>query len=281
MHTVTVTPKVWDRLLAVRSARACACCGNWTEGERAALALYGPLARRDLGPAAVAQIGQSLDGRVATVSGDARDVSGPDGLAHLHRMRALVDGVVIGVGTALHDQARLTVRLCSGPNPARIVIDPSGRLPDDAPVLQADGTRRLVVQAVDKPRPPGVEVLRLPRVDGAFRPADILCALQDAGLPNLLIEGGGITIASFLEAGLLARLQVAVAPLLIGAGPASLTTRLPALRLADCIRPDMRVFGLGSDVLFDCGLSPQAAAATLPLHDPAKAMPRRAASGLS
>jgi riboflavin-specific deaminase-like protein len=281
MHTVTVTPKVWDRLLAVRSARACACCGNWTEGERAALALYGPLARRDLGPAAVAQIGQSLDGRVATVSGDARDVSGPDGLAHLHRMRALVDGVVIGVGTALHDQARLTVRLCSGPNPARIVIDPSGRLPDDAPVLQADGTRRLVVQAVDKPRPPGVEVLRLPRVDGAFRPADILCALQDAGLPNLLIEGGGITIASFLEAGLLARLQVAVAPLLIGAGPASLTTRLPALRLADCIRPDMRVFGLGSDVLFDCGLSPQAAAATLPLHDPAKALPRRAASGLS
>ena len=281
MHSVTVTPKVWDRLLAVRSGRACACCGAWTDGEQAALALYGPLARRDLGPVVVAQIGQSLDGRVATVSGDARDVSGPDGLAHLHRMRALVDAVVIGVGTALHDQARLTVRLCSGPNPARVVIDPSGRLPDDAPVLQPDGTRRLVIQAVDASRPPGVEVLRLPLDNGVFRPADLVTALHDAGLPSLLIEGGGITIASFLEAGLLARLQVAVAPLLIGAGPASLTTRMPALRLADCLRPDMRVFGLGSDVLFDCGLSPLAAAATVPLHDRQKAIPRRTASGLA
>lgn len=282
MQSVTVTPKVWERILAVRSGRACACCGAWSDEERAALALYGPLARRDLGPVAVAQIGQSLDGRVATVSGDARDVSGPDGLAHLHRMRALVDGVVIGVGTALHDNSRLTVRLCSGPNPARIVIDPKGRLPDDAPALRADGTRRLVVQAVDRPRPAGVEVIRLPLVDGVFRPAAILSALQEeAGLPSLLIEGGGITIAGFLDAGLLTRLQVAVAPLLIGAGPSSLTTKIPQMKLADCIRPDMRVFGLGSDVLFDCGLSPQAAAATLPVHEAGQAMPRRAASYLS
>lgn len=281
MQSVTVTPKVWERILAVRSGRACACCGVWTARERAALALYGPLARRDLGPVAVAQIGQSLDGRVATVAGDARDVSGPDGLAHLHRMRALVDGVVIGVGTALHDNSRLTVRLCSGPNPARIVIDPKGRLPDDAAAWRHDGTRCLVVQAVDMARPAGVEIIRLPLIDGVFRPASILNALHEGGLPNLLIEGGGITIAGFLEAGLLTRLQVAVAPLLIGAGPASLTTRMPQMKLADCIRPDMRVFGLGSDVLFDCGLSPQAAAATLPLHETGQSMQRRSAAYLS
>lgn len=282
MHNVTVTPDVWDRILAVRSGRACPCCGDWTEGERAALALYAPLARRDLGPVTVAQIGQSLDGRVATVSGDARDVSGPDGLAHLHRMRALVDGVVIGVGTALHDKSRLTVRLCSGPNPARIVIDPKGRLPDDAPALRADGTRRFVVQAVDRARPVGVEVIRLPLIDGTFRPRAIVQALHDAGLSTLLIEGGGITIANFLEAGLLTRMQVAVAPLLIGAGPASLTTAQPRLRLADCIRPDMRVFALGSDILFDCGLTPQASAALLPLHEVGQTgAARRAASFLS
>jgi riboflavin-specific deaminase-like protein len=280
MQSVTVTPKVWERLLAVRLGRACACCGAWTDGERAALALYGPLARRDLGPAAIAQIGQSLDGRIATVVGDARDVSGPDGLAHLHRLRALADGVVIGVGTALHDNSRLTVRLCIGPNPARIVIDPKGRLPDDAPALRHDGTRRLVIQAVDKARPAGVEVVRLPLVDGLFCPAAILNALHEAGLPNLLIEGGGFTIAGFFEAGLLARLHVAVAPLLIGAGPASLTTRTPQMKLADCIRPVTRVFGLGSDLLFDCGLSPKAAAAILPLHATGQAVPRRAESHL-
>jgi riboflavin-specific deaminase-like protein len=282
MHNVTVTPDVWDRILAVRAGRACPCCGDWSDGERAALALYAPLARRDLGPVTVAQIGQSLDGRVATVSGDARDVSGPDGLAHLHRMRALVDGVVIGVGTAVHDDPRLTVRLCSGPHPARIVIDPNGRLPDDAPVLRADGTRRFIIQSVDRARPAGVEVIRLPLTNGTICPRAILNALHDAGLSTLLIEGGGITIAGFLEAGLLTRMQVAVAPLLIGAGPAALTTAVPRLKLADCIRPDMRVFALGSDILFDCGLSPQASAALLPLHDATHANgARRAASFLS
>ena len=281
MHGVTVTPEVWAHILAIRAGRACICCGAWSDGERAALDLYGPLARRDLGPVTVAQIGQSLDGRVATVAGDARDVSGPDGLAHLHRMRALVDGVVIGVGTALHDNPRLTVRLCSGPSPARVVIDPKGRLPDDAPVLRDDGVTRIVIQAVDRPRAPGIDVIRLPLIEGSFRPRAILQALRDKGLSSLLIEGGGITIAAFLDAGLLTRLQVAVAPLLIGAGPAALTTASPRLKLSDCIRPDTRVFSLGSDIVFDCGLTPMASAATLPLHDVAQALPLRAASFLS
>lgn len=266
MCSIDVTPRVWERLLAVRQGLACACCGRWSAGERAALALYGPLARRDLGPVTVAQIGQSLDGRVATVTGDARDVSGPDGLAHLHRIRALVDGVVIGVRTALHDTPRLTVRLCPGQNPARIIIDPQGRLPDDAPVLADDGARRIVVQAVEKPRPAGVTVIRLQPRDGQLDPAEILGALHAEGLTSLLVEGGSITIARFLEAGLLTRLQVAIAPLLIGGGPQGLTLPSPTARLAEAIRPDMRVFSLGSDVVFDCGLTPEALSATEPLH---------------
>lgn len=266
MCTIDVTPRVWERLLAVRQGLACACCGRWSPGERAALALYGPLARRDLGPVTVAQIGQSLDGRVATITGDARDVSGPDGLAHLHRIRALVDGVVIGVGTALHDTPRLTVRLCPGQNPARIIIDPNGRLPDDAPVLADDGARRLVVQAVDRPRPAGVTAITLAPRDGQIDPADILAALHAEGIGSTLVEGGSITIARFLEAGLLTRLQVAIAPLLIGGGPQGLTLPSPSPKLSGAIRPDMRVFSLGSDVVFDCGLTADAIAATEPLH---------------
>lgn len=266
MLTVDVTPRVWDRLLAVRQGRACTCCGRWTPGERAALDLYGPLARRDLGAVTVAQIGQSLDGRVATVTGDARDVSGPDGLAHLHRQRALVDAVVIGVRTALHDRSRLTVRLCPGQNPARVVIDPQARLPDDAPVLTEDGTRRVVIQTLDRPRPAGVTVIRLQPRDGQLCPRDIAAALHAEGLHSLLIEGGNITITRFLEAGLLTRLQVAVAPLLIGGGPQGLTLSQPTGRLSDALRPDTRVFSLGSDVVFDCGLCPAAAMAVQPVH---------------
>lgn len=266
MQSLEVTPDVWDRLLTVRAGQNCACCGSWSAGEWASLALYGPLARRDIAPVTVAQIGQSLDGRIATVAGDARDVSGEGGLAHLHRLRALVDGVVIGVGTALHDNPRLTVRLCAGQNPARIVIDPSGRLPDDAPMLRDDGTRRIVIQAVGRQRAAGVEVIRLPLRDRYFPAHTVLQALRKAGLRNLLIEGGGITISRFLEARVLSRLHVAVAPLLIGAGPASLTTQRPELKLADCIRPDTRVFSLGTDVLFDCALSDDAVKATMPVH---------------
>lgn len=267
MHNVTVTDRIWSHILKVRAGLTCSCCGSWTEGERAALELYEPLARRDMGPMAVGQIGQSLDGRIATVAGDARDVSGPDGLCHLHRMRALVDAVVIGVRTALHDKPRLSVRLCGGPNPARVVIDPRGRLPDDSPVFRVDGARRIVVQAVNCRRPPGVEVLRLQKTpEGRLAPRAILAELERAGLATVLIEGGGITIGHFLEAGLLSRLQVAVSPLLIGGGPAGLNTRNPVTRLADAIRPETRVFGLGSDVLFDCALTSAARCATEPQH---------------
>lgn len=266
MQAVDVTPRVWDRILSVRSGHACACCGRFSQAERAALDLYGPVARRDLGPVTVAQIGQSLDGRVATASGDARDVSGPDGLAHLHRLRALADGVVIGVRTALHDHPRLTVRLCSGHDPARIVIDPRGRLPDGAQVLAPNGARRIVVQGVDRPRPRGVEVLRLNARNGRLAPAEILEGLRGMGLGSLLIEGGGLTITGFLEAGLLDRLQVSIAPLIIGAGPQGLTSRTPVERLRDALRPDTRVFGLGSDIVFDCGLGELASRTILPVH---------------
>lgn len=266
MQTVDVTPRVWERLLAIRAGHACACCGRWTAGERAALDLYAPLARRDLGPQTVGQIGQSLDGRVATHTGDARDVSGPDGLAHLHRMRALSDGVLIGVRTALHDRPRLTVRLCSGPNPARIVVDPTGRMPDDLPLMQADGARRIVVQGCDRPRPRGIEVLRLPMAAGRLDPAQIIDGLRDLGIATLLVEGGSITIARFLEAGLLARLQIAVSPLLIGGGPQGLTLQNPVAELSQAVRPETRSYALGPEVVFDCALGAQAVKAWLPLH---------------
>ncbi len=253
MQNTRVTKAVWQRILAVKAGTACWCCGDWTAGEREALDLYGTLAAPTPKPFLFAQIGQSLDGRIATESGDAKDISGKDGLAHLHRLRALADAVVIGVKTALHDNPQLTVRLASGDNPARIVIDPQGRLPNDARLLRDDGTRRIVIQCCDMPRPPGVEVIRLKR-NGWIAPSDIAAALQERGFRKVLIEGGGITIAQFLEAGLLDRLHVAIAPLLIGAGPQGLTTS-PVPSLKEALRPETLAYNIGSDVLFDCVLS--------------------------
>ncbi|MEP7029512.1 MAG: RibD family protein, partial [Pseudolabrys sp.] len=95
----------------------------------------------------VGQIGQSLDGRIATESGHSKYINGPAGLIHLHRLRSLVDAVIIGVGTAIADDPQLTVRRCEGSHPARVVVDPKGRLAASAKVFADDGVRRLLVTA--------------------------------------------------------------------------------------------------------------------------------------
>lgn len=254
MQQLDVTDTVWERILSVKSGENCLCCGDWSAAQSDALALYGALAQPGTAPMVFAQIGQSLDGRVATETGDAQDISGADGLAHLHRLRALADAVVIGVKTALHDDPQLTVRLADGTSPARVVIDPDGRMPNDARLLRDTSARRIIIQAVDKPRPDGVEVIQLPRAPW-IAPGDIVNALTAMGFRRILIEGGGITIARFLEAGLLNRLHVCVAPLLIGSGPQSLTTS-PVGTLALARRPKTDVYNLGSDILFDCALAP-------------------------
>ncbi len=260
MDRAHVTDAVWSRLLKARTNGAADPLPGWNAAERAAWALYTPIARAE-GPFLFAQVGQSLDGRIATPAGDARDISGRDGLAHLHRCRALASAVVVGVRTALHDDPRLTVRLVPGPNPVRVVIDPQGRLPNGAKVLNPDGTRRIVIQATDTPRPEGVEVVRLAAVDGWISPHAIAKALFARGLPRILVEGGGVTIAKFLEAGLLRRLHISVAPLIIGAGPAGLCTT-PVASLTDALRPETHVYGLDTDVVFDCVLDQAGSAST-------------------
>lgn len=165
MQQLDVTERVWTRILAVKSGNAPLSQADWTQGEAQSLALYGPLVAPCTKPLIFAQIGQSLDGRIATETGDAQDISGEDGLAHLHRLRALADAVVIGVKTALHDNPRLTVRLADGDSPARVIIDPDGRLPNTAALLHDTSARRIIVQTVDKDRPTGVETIMLPRSD--------------------------------------------------------------------------------------------------------------------
>lgn len=253
MHNpIDVSKRVWDRLLQVREGSSCTCCGDFTESESLALELYGPLAERNSQQIAVGQIGQSLDGRVASSNGDSKQVSGPDGLQHLHRMRALVDGVIIGVKTAIHDSPRLTVRLCEGPNPARVVIDPSGRLPNDNPVLAENGARRIIIQSTDTHRPEGVEVVRLEAREGQFHPDEILSTLRTEGLNRLLVEGGGFTIGKFIDAQKLERIHIAISSILIGEGPAGLNLQQASPWLKDAVRPKTSAYDLGTDVVFDC-----------------------------
>jgi riboflavin-specific deaminase-like protein len=221
--------------------------------------IFGPLRRgRADDLVVVGQCGQSVDARIATASGHSHYINGPDGLAHLHRLRALVDAAVIGVGTAHADDPQLTVRRVAGPSPARVVIDPRGRLSPAAKLLNDDGVRRLVLTREDArlELPAGVEIVRLPVQDGQIAPATVLAALSERGLRRILVEGGANTLSRFIAAGCLDRLHVMIAPIIIGSGPASVS--LPAVeRLDQALRTPMRAHVLGDEVLLDCDLSAQ------------------------
>jgi diaminohydroxyphosphoribosylaminopyrimidine deaminase / 5-amino-6-(5-phosphoribosylamino)uracil reductase len=205
----------------------------------------------------IGQIGQSLDGRVSTVTGDSKPINGNAGLLHLHRLRSLVDAVVVGAKTAHWDDPQLTVRMLEGPSPARVVIDPRATLKPSAKVWSEDGVRRVHITAKGHPSlaPAGVERLELIGDEHQLDTAQILSALRSKGFHRILIEGGPDTLGRFINAGLLDRLHLVVAPIILGSGK-------PGLNLAEishlhqALSPQVRYHLMGSEMLVDCQFTP-------------------------
>ena len=255
MREIDMTDALWARLLDLSGKRLTSAVDD-----SAAMALYGPLAAESR--FVLAQVGQSLDGRIATPAGDARDISGPGGIAHLHRCRALVDAVIVGIGTVHCDNPRLSVRAVPGPCPVRAVIDCKGELTGEEGLFRDGGAPVIVIQSEAAPRRQyhGAEVIRLTPGEKGIAPGLILHALEERGLTRILVEGGGRTIARFIDAGLVDRLHVTVAPLIIGSGPAGLSLP-PIEKLTSALRPATEIYSLGSDILFDCRLKPAQASA--------------------
>lgn len=207
----------------------------------------------DLGhPLVFAQLGQSLDGRIATATGKSHFINGFEAIRHLHRLRALADAVIVGVGTVIADDPQLTVRHVAGPSPARVIIDPAGRLPATARCLGDNGVRRIVLQSVDVPRPRGVEALTLPSDGARIAPAAIIDAVGGLGFRRILVEGGAVTVSRFLDARLLDRLHLLVAPVIIGSGPTGISLG-DIDGLGDALRPRHAIYRFDDgDLLVDC-----------------------------
>src|SRR5688572_4331806 len=228
--------------------------------QHAFIELYLPLCSATAAqPITVGHLGQSLDGFIATHGGDSQFVTGPENILHLHRMRALSDAVVVGAGTVAADDPLLTTRQVSGPNPLRVVFDPGHRLDEDyrifadaeTPTLYACGDRHL---HDGETRFGTADILPLTCVGDTSPVGELLSALRARGCARVFVEGGGVTVSAFLEAGLLDRLHNAVAPLIVGSGKPAIRLE-PKDVLSDCQRPAYRVFRMGGDVLFDCDLT--------------------------
>lgn len=228
----------------------------------------------DGAPWVIGQLGQSIDGCVATHTGDSNFVGGPQSLRHLHRLRALCDAVIVGAGTVAADDPQLTTRHVEGAHPTRVVIDPALRLPPTARVYTDGQAPTLVVcearlRAAAHARHGARNVIALDSASnapGSLDPADIVAALHQRGLQVLLVEGGGVTVSRFLARGCLDRLHLAVSPVLIGGGRPGLQLPAGSGALGDCQRPIGRVFHLGVDVLWDLDLRPVRGSCSEPGH---------------
>ena len=257
-HTVAcgeMTPGRGD-LFPAAPAEAPAGAGEVTVDQL--LELYLPLCRDCPERFVVAHLGQSLDGRIAAANGASRWVTGELDIVHNHRMRALFDAVVVGAGTVRHDDPQLTVRAVPGADPVRVVLDTRRRL-GPAYRLFTDGAAPTLLLCAAALAGPGerhgqAEVVGVASAGRGLCPQAVLDVLAARGLRRVFIEGGGLTVSRFLAAGCLDRLQITVAPLIIGSGRPSIT--LPEIdQLGACLRPEVRRHVLGSDVLFDCRLN--------------------------
>ncbi len=166
---------------------------------------------------------QSLDGSIATASGHSQWISGPQALRHTHRLRAESDAILIGRETAALDNPRLTVRLVKGKNPLRVVLDTSLSLPMDLNLFTTPPPT-LIFTSEEKRgkiaalRERGIEVIALRDADGKIPLKAALRELGKKGIAQLLVEGGGKVITSFLKEGLADEIYIFIAPIFLGVG---------------------------------------------------------------
>lgn len=209
-------------------------------------------------PYVTLKFAQTLDGRIATVTGDARWVSSPASRRFAHRLRSTHDAILVGAGTIRTDDPELTCRLVRGRDPLRIVLDSRLRLPPDAKVF-TDGKPTLVASTgratADRRRPlaeKGIEVLEIAEgMEGRIDLGQLLIALGKRNITSLLVEGGASAAASFLKGNLVDRLLVVLAPKIVGEGIAAIGP-LGIQRMSDAIGFSFqRITRMGEDILLD------------------------------
>jgi diaminohydroxyphosphoribosylaminopyrimidine deaminase/5-amino-6-(5-phosphoribosylamino)uracil reductase len=171
----------------------------------------------------------SLDGRIATATGDSKWITGPIAREHGHFFRAQVDAILVGMGTVIADNPMLTPRLPEGQSPdripTRIILDSSAHLRRDSLIVRTAREFRTIVACTNLARPADLSRLSAegcecivfrPTKEGRVPLRELLEVLGSRRMTHLLVEGGGETIGSFIDAKLVDALRVYIAPLVIG-----------------------------------------------------------------
>ena len=178
-------------------------------------------------PLVTLKFAQTLDGRIATVTGNSRWISSEPSRKLAHKLRSLYDGILVGVGTVLADDSQLTVRLVKGRNPTRIVLDSELRIPVSSKVLRDQEVSHTIVATTPRAEKEkfrqlsamGIEVLVVQAdEEGRVDLKVLLGMLGERGISSLLVEGGTTVTTALLQQGLVDKLVVFIAPKILGKG---------------------------------------------------------------
>ncbi len=213
--------------------------------------------RRDSRPYVVLNSAMSLDGKIATSRGESR-LSSPEDLKRVHGLRAAMDGIMVGLGTLLADDPKLTVKLVRGRNPQRIIVDSNARTPLDAYVIRTASQTPTIIGVTS--RAPKRRIRRLERAGAVLLTCGrgprvslslLLRRLRAMGIEKILLEGGGTLSWNMLSQGLVDEVSVAVSPRILGGTDAlTLAEGEGVARVKDAVRLRlMSVQKYGSDLV--------------------------------
>jgi len=232
VHVALIDPDERVRGRGVAQLRAAGIKVSIGDGEAGSRRLLeGYIKHRLTGiPLVKAKFAASLDGKIAARTGDSRWVSGGDTRDFTHQERSLVDAILVGGRTVLVDDPQMTARPGGSAEgvrqPLRVVVDSSGRIPEQARILSAPG-KVLLATTERAPRAwrammaiEGAEVLVLPEHMGHVDLEELLAALGERGILTLLVEGGGAVLGSMFDLELVDKVQAIIAPIIVGGADA-------------------------------------------------------------
>ena len=219
-------------------------------------------------PLVTAKFAMSLDGKIATRTGDSKWITGEESRRYVHELRARADAIMAGISTVVADDPQLTARRSDGTplarQPLRVVVDSSGRLPLESTLLRQPGETLVAITVAVPNRTltsleeAGAVVLAVPATGGRVDLLSLLKQLGLRGVTTVFVEGGGTLLGSLFDAGLVDRVVAFVAPVIIGGESAlSPVGGVGIERMADALRlSDVQVEMFGNDVAVTGWCSP-------------------------
>ena len=193
----------------------------------------------------IAQLGQSIDGRIALNNGNSHYINERESIIYLHCLRSISDGVLVGVNTIIKDDPFLTTRKIMGANPIRLIIDPSLKLTNKYNIFKDNNKNIIFTNSSKRKKLNNTTILKFPKKNFTL---SISKYLRTTSLKTILIEGGPTTLSHFIEHKLINYMQFIISPTIIGSGIDSLKLK-PITNLKNAIRVKNTINKLGKEII--------------------------------